>query len=302
MKAVRTVKTKEAGRPLLCFATFQLVVGWLVSRFSVHSIIPALPTHLLQRLRTLLGRHAVVVALGHDAGHVVHGVGNHGLDALVGRHGVQCHTAPAADADHADTLAINVGLQADKVHCSHEVLGVDVWRGDVARLAAAFPGIGAIECQRDKAALGHRLRIEARCLFLYRAEWAADHDGRQLLIPTVLWQIHIGGEGDAVAIFERDFLMIDLVAAWESLVPLLNQTHRISAGCNGVCLGERGLCVGKHRGTGHDGALNQIPAGKSAVHVNLVVQNESWVSTGRSSKWQSPLPACRCGRCRNRGR
>jgi hypothetical protein len=51
--------------------------------------------------------------------------------------------APTADADDADALAIDVGLQADEVHRRAEILGVDVRRGDVARLAAAFPGVGA---------------------------------------------------------------------------------------------------------------------------------------------------------------
>ena len=115
---------------------------------------------LLQRLRALLGRHAVVVATRHDPAHVIHGAGRDGLDALVGRDGVQRHAAPAADADDADPFAIDRRVQAEEIDRRAEVLGVDVGRGDVARLAAAFAGVGRIERQGDEAALGHGLGVE----------------------------------------------------------------------------------------------------------------------------------------------
>ena len=134
---------------------------------------------MLQRLRALFEGHAVVVALGHDARHVVHGAGDDGLDALVHGDGIQCHAAPAANADDADPLAVDGRVQAEKIHRRAEVLGVDVGRGDVARLAAAFAGIGRVESQRDEAALRHGLRIEARRLLLHRAERAADGERRQ---------------------------------------------------------------------------------------------------------------------------
>lgn len=44
------------------------------------------------------GVHAVVVALRHHAGHVVHGAGGHGFDAGVGHGGIEREAAPAAFA------------------------------------------------------------------------------------------------------------------------------------------------------------------------------------------------------------
>ncbi|MNE31742.1 hypothetical protein D3C80_1253230 [compost metagenome] len=136
------------------------IIRCLIGRRSGFGIRPTLPAQLLQRLGTSLQSHAVVVALRHDAGHVIHGTGDHGFDALVDRDGAQRHAAPAADADHADTLAVDSIVQAEIVHAGHEILGVDVGGCDIARLTAAFAGIGWIESQRGEAALGHGLRIE----------------------------------------------------------------------------------------------------------------------------------------------
>ena len=91
----------------LRFAALQLVVGRLVGRGSLFRILPTLPAQLLQRLRALFEGHAVVVALGHDARHVIHGAGRDGFDALVHGDGVQRHAAPAANADDADPLAVD---------------------------------------------------------------------------------------------------------------------------------------------------------------------------------------------------
>ena len=163
------------------------LVGWRPG----FGIRPTLPAQLLQRLGALLQSHAVIVAPRHAAGHVVHRAGDDGLDTLVDRHGAQRHAAPAADADDADTLTVDGIVQSEIVHAGHEVLGADVGGCDIARLTAAFAGIGWIERQRDEAALGHGLRIETRRLFLDGAERAADDDGRQAVIRPVLRQVEI---------------------------------------------------------------------------------------------------------------
>ena len=140
MEAARRLVVVVVVDQELRLAAVAVVVGRLVGRGAVLRVGPALPAHLLQRLRALFEGHAVVVALGHDARHVVHGAGHDGLDALVHGGGVQRHAAPAADADDADPLAVDGGVQAEKVDGGAEVLGVDVGRGDVAGLAAAFAG------------------------------------------------------------------------------------------------------------------------------------------------------------------
>ena len=163
------------------------------------------------------------------------------LIALVHGGGVQCHAAPAANADDADALAVDGRLQAEKIHRRAEILGIDVRRGDIARLATAFAGIGRIEGQRDEPALGHGLRIQARRLLLHRAKRATDGERRQSLAVAVLRQIQIGGQGDAVAVLEGDLPMIDLVALGEGLVPLLGKLHGSSSSCSGIRLCINGL-------------------------------------------------------------
>ena len=197
----------------------QVVVGRLVSCGSLFRIRPTLAAQLLQRLRALFERHAVVVALGHDSGHVVHGAGHDGLDALVHGDGTQGHAAPAANADDADPLAVDGRVQAEIVDGGAEILGIDVRRSDVARLAAAFSGIGPIESHRDEATLRHRLRVKARRLFLHRTKRATDGKRRQAPVGPVLGQIQVARQGDAVAVLEGDLLMIDLLASGEGLVP-----------------------------------------------------------------------------------
>ena len=143
-----------------------------------------------------------------------------GLDALVHGDGIQRHAAPAADADDADPLAIDRGMQAEEIHRGAEVLGIDVRRGDVARLAAALSGVGRIERQRDEAALRHGLRVQARRLLLHRAERTADGERRQPLAGAVLRQVQVAGQGDAVAVLEGDLLMIDLRRSWGRSCPI----------------------------------------------------------------------------------
>ena len=144
----------------LRFAALQLIVGGLIGGRPIFRIHPALPAQLLQRLRPLFECHAVVVALRHRAGHVIHGAGDDGLDAFVHRGGVQCHPAPAADADEADPLAVDGRMKAEEVDRGAEVLGIDVGGCDVARFAAALAGVGRIERQGGETAFGHRLGVK----------------------------------------------------------------------------------------------------------------------------------------------
>ncbi|MNR02890.1 hypothetical protein D3C85_1187600 [compost metagenome] len=111
----------------LRFTTPQFVVRRLVGRCTIFRVQPTLFAQLLEHLGALFEGHAVVVALGHDAGHVVHGAGDNCLDALVQGHGIQRHTAPTANANDANPFAINGGLQAESINCRAYVLGVDVW-------------------------------------------------------------------------------------------------------------------------------------------------------------------------------
>lgn len=217
----------------LCLTTLQFVVGRLIGGGTAFRVLPALLAQLFQRSRALFEGHAVVVALGHDPRHVVHGAGHHRLDALVHGHRVQRHATPAADADDADALAIHFRQQTDEIHCRAEVFGIDIRRSDVAWLTAALTGIRWVERQRDESAFGHGLRIQSGGLLLDRAERTADHDCRQPIAATVLRQVQVSCQGDAVAIGEGDLAMFDLCAQGKGLVPLLGQLQ-LHVGSSGV--------------------------------------------------------------------
>ena len=74
----------------------------------------------------LLRIFCIKIAVGSDTGHIVHSHGSGCLDAGVLRGGVDSHTAPAADADDADTLRVYILLHGQKIHGGAEILGVDV--------------------------------------------------------------------------------------------------------------------------------------------------------------------------------
>src|SRR5689334_20050 len=99
----------------LRLATLYLVHWRTVSGTAFFGIIPALPAELLQDLGALFERPLVVVVLRHQAAHVIHGACDDRLDALVYCNGIQCHAAPATDADHAYSLAVHALLHAEAV-------------------------------------------------------------------------------------------------------------------------------------------------------------------------------------------
>ena len=164
----------------------------------------------------------IVVALGGDAGHIVHRDGHRGLDARVDGGGVHRKASPAAHAEDAHLPGMDVGARGEVVDGGAEVLGVDVGRGHIAGLPAALAGEGGVEGEGQEAAFGQRLRVAAGHLLLHGAERAADGDGGQLA-RGVLGDVEVGGQGDAVAVVEGDFRVVHLVTLWEYLVPLLGQ-------------------------------------------------------------------------------
>jgi len=89
----------------------------------------------------------------------------------------------------------------------------------VAWFTPTLPGVGRIESQGDEPALRHCLCIQARRLLLHCTKGTADSNGGQAFIATVLRLVEVGGQGDAVAVFELNLLMSHLVTLRKSLVP-----------------------------------------------------------------------------------
>ncbi|MNN37064.1 hypothetical protein D3C81_1509940 [compost metagenome] len=154
------------------------------------------------------------VAVG--AAHVVHADGGDGLQARVDLGGADGEAAAAADADHADALAVDEGARAEEVHGGTEVFGVDVRRHGVARLARAFPPERQVQRQGDEALLGHLLRVEVGALLLHRAHRVADDDRRVAHLRVhVLGQVQVAGDLHAVLVGEADLLHGQLLALVE---------------------------------------------------------------------------------------
>ena len=164
----------------------------------------------------------VEVAARIDAAHVVHGRGNGRLDARIHRCRVDGHAAPAADAENADALGIDVFACREIVNRRAEVLGIDVGRSHVAGAAAALARKGRIEGNREEAAFRKRLRVKPGRLLLHGAE-RSTHGNRGVLAANgrrCLGLIKVCGKRDAVAVHENDLFVRDLVALRKNLVPL----------------------------------------------------------------------------------
>ena len=189
------------------------------------------PLGVQRRLFAVAGFLAVLrvkIAVGVDAGHVVHGDRHRRFDAGIQRGGVQGQAAPAADAQDADPVRIHVLPQGEVVHRRLEILGVDVRGSHVAGRAAALAGEGGVKGQGQEPPLRHGLGVQAGALLLDGAEGPAHGDGRQLP-GGVLGPVEIGSQGDAVAVVEGHLAVLHLVAFRERLVPRFGQMqiHRV---------------------------------------------------------------------------
>ena len=109
---------------------------------AVFIVLGALCIHCFSLLKACLLRILTVkIAVSVHTGHVVHGHSGGSFDAGVNGSSIDRHTAPAADADDADALRVNILLHGEKVYCCTEILGIDVGRGHIARGAAALAGV-----------------------------------------------------------------------------------------------------------------------------------------------------------------
>ncbi|MNS44484.1 hypothetical protein D3C72_769270 [compost metagenome] len=163
---------------------------------------------------------AIAHAMPHGSTHVIHHAGRHGFDASIGSGGIEGHATPATDAQQADTIAVDLLLQAEKIDGGTEVFGVDVGGGHVARLAATFAGVGGVKRQGDETVLGQGLGIETARLLLHRAKGAAQGNRGELGSPPSFRQIEVSDQGDAITVLEGHLAMLDFVALGKGLVPL----------------------------------------------------------------------------------
>jgi hypothetical protein len=108
---------------------------------------------------------------------------------------------------------------AEVVDGCAEVLDEDVGGGEVARLAAAVAVERGVEGERDEAAQGHVLGVDARALLLDAAVGCADDDRRGLLgLIEVLRPIEVGGDPDPEPILVRHRRASDVLVQIEDVV------------------------------------------------------------------------------------
>ena len=220
------------------------VVARQQSGVAVFRAFPTGVVDVLLHFIARIGIHAVVIAFGRHARHVVHGAGGHGLDAGVADGGIERKTTEAANTQNADFITVDVIQRAEKIHRCAEVFGVDVGRGHIAWRAAALAGVGRVKCECDKAALGQGLRIQAGRLLFHRAKRAAHGNGRQFA-ACVFRHIQICRQRDAVAVFKGDFAVRYLVALRKNFVPFLGELDGLRGNFDDGCrLGGVGVCHG----------------------------------------------------------
>ncbi|MDY2647719.1 MAG: hypothetical protein SOV63_02820 [Pyramidobacter porci] len=108
-------------------------------------------------------------------------------------------------------------------------------------MAAALAGEGRIEGDGQKSAFGHGLGVQPAGLLLDGAEGTADGEGGKLFAAAVLGNVHVGGQSDAVTVFEEDFFVLHFLAFGENLVPFLFQLRR-----GGRCFRREGGSCQRH--------------------------------------------------------
>ena len=132
-------KKRRICRERVCYAAAKFVSAGFV-------IFGAL---CVQRLAFGVARITAVfgvkITVGVHARHIIHGAGYGSFNAGIKCGGVQCHAAPAANADNADFIGVNHFVCRKVVYSCLKVLGVNIGRSHIAGLRAAFTGKGRVE-------------------------------------------------------------------------------------------------------------------------------------------------------------
>jgi len=109
--------------------------------------------------------------------------------------------------------------RAQVVDGGTEVLDEDVGGREVARLAAAVAVERGVEGERDEAAQGHVLGVDAGTLLLDAAVGRADDDRRVLPgLVEPLGPVEVGGDRDPEPVLVRDRGPADVLVQIEDVV------------------------------------------------------------------------------------
>ncbi|MNH38437.1 hypothetical protein D3C79_994660 [compost metagenome] len=87
----------------------------------------------------MLDCYRVLEAVAIGGAHVVHADRGNGFHSRINLRRTDGKAATAADAQHADAVAINETLSAEIVDRGTEVFGIDVRRYQVTRTPVTFP-------------------------------------------------------------------------------------------------------------------------------------------------------------------
>ena len=132
-------KKRRICRERVCYAAAKFISAGFV-------IFGAL---CVQRLAFGVARIAAVfgveITVCVHARHIIHGACYCSFNAGIQRGGVQCHSAPAANADNADFIGVNHFICCKVIYRCLKILGVNIWRSHIAGLPAAFTGKGRVE-------------------------------------------------------------------------------------------------------------------------------------------------------------
>ena len=145
---------------------------------AVFVVLDALDVHRLFLCVTGIGGvFAVKISIGVHTSHIIHGHGSGCLNAGIHSSGIDCHAAPAANADDTDAVGVNIFLHGQKIHRGTEIFRVDVRGCHITGTAAAFAGKGRVKGDGQESKLRHCLSIQPGRLLLHRAKRTADRNG-----------------------------------------------------------------------------------------------------------------------------
>ena len=151
-------------------------------------------------------------------GHIIHSRSNRSSDPGVKSRCVQSHSAPAADPDNGDLLRIHIVLHRQEIHRRLEILGIDIRRGHISWLPAAFSCEGRIKGDGQKSPLRHGLGVESGRLLLHRSKRPAHRDGRQPPLRSFR-RIEIRRQGNAIPVVESHLPVIHFITLGKCFIP-----------------------------------------------------------------------------------
>ncbi|MNS37119.1 hypothetical protein D3C72_693240 [compost metagenome] len=189
----------------------------------------------------------VVVAIATHPARVEHAHGRHRLESLVGLRGGQRVATATADAEQAQTLAVDASILGDEVRHAVDILDAVRRLVDAARLSATCALIRGIGGNRDVALFGQSLGIQTGDLLFHAAIGVRHHHRRVGLLRIVVGRgVDVGSDVQAIELV-ADRMDVDLAGFILGNCTVVSQGERVLFVVGGAGFASRNTDHGGHQ-------------------------------------------------------